>query len=162
MPMFYKHLVIISLTTGVPSVPNSVTFSVTNTTISVCWEPPDDDGGREDLFYRAQLCPVLNCADESKMEKNFVPSCSGIDIHNILVNFYGWHLKFSEKVQKCYKFTGLQPVTPHMVTISAENGVSYHSDRVEERHVQLEIVTAEGCTCNTLIDHQQYLTILHA
>ena len=43
-----------------------------------------------------------------------------------------------------YTFRDLKPVTEYMVSVQADNGVSYLDDRVEERREMLRITTAEG------------------
>ena len=43
-----------------------------------------------------------------------------------------------------HMFRNLAPITQYLVTVRAENGVSYLHKRVEERMEQLEITTAEG------------------
>ena len=105
--------IVLSLTAA-PSGPTDVTTNVTNTTISVCWGPPDSDGGRDDLYYRVELCPVLSCTDDSRIITE-ISSCSGMikKTASILLKIIVAHGKFCRIFKKMSYF--YWPTTSHPV-----------------------------------------------
>lgn len=128
--------------TKAPNTPNSVTVEVTNTSVTVSWEPPSSNGGRaDDVFYRVSFCQVLHC-DEAHYQHSSceVPKC-GDESQKLEEIIYDTTLRYVFFTEP----KDLIPVTLYQVTVQAENGVSYLDDRVELRRVVLEVTTAEGC-----------------
>ena len=87
------------LLTEPPSVPESVSLTPQQTSITVRWSPPTEDGGRTDLYYEVEHSDPDN------------------------LRLYTGPVYLSG-VSRTHTFSGLRPFTPYCVRVTAHNGVS--------------------------------------
>lgn len=111
MPNQYNF--VISVSVGTPSAPRSVVTQINDTTLSLEWNEPLDNGGRTDLSYavRCSVCrstkgPCLSCGDSV----SYRPAQPGLLGRRVEV----W---------------GLLPHTTYSFTIQTLNGVSQVSGK---------------------------------
>lgn len=108
--------------TGPPSAPVNLTVDtdgITNTTVSISWSPPANNGGRDDTRY------------------------------NVFYQLSGWlHLGFIEGSQGVLGLRatvqGLLPVREYVIRVVAENGVSDQVGTTEGRFADIRATTTEG------------------
>ncbi len=111
--------------TAPPSTPLDLTIEdCTNTTVSLCWEPPSNDGERSDLFYRV----IYQRTDSLHL---------------------GFNVAVSSVHDTCFNVTGLEPLTDYKVYVVSENAVSseFLVDDQEQRSSVIDATTKEGGNC---------------
>ena len=101
-----------------PSAPRDLAVADrTNTTITVTWQPPEDNGGRDDVFYILEY-RQLEEVDFTENETVF---------------------------NTMYTITGLRPNTQYVIRVTAENGVcDQEPTSLPERRIQIVSNTTEG------------------
>ena len=103
-----------------PSAPQNVLLPVTNTSITVSWSPPAEDGGRTDIYYEVKHSNPLSIGEF--YEPIYLP-----------------------KTTIKYKFPGLRPFTDYCVRVTAHNGVSdQNPDGTHLRTIEVCGRTDEG------------------
>ena len=88
---------------------------MTSMSVSLTWEPPVSNGGRNDLHY------IISYNSTSGVQSGEETSAS-----------------------TTLSITGLKPFTEYMVSVSAENGVSGLAGSPESRTVSMTFTTQEA------------------
>ena len=96
------------LLVAIPSSPrNAIKEFVNETAFSITWEPPEDTGGRSDIYYEIECSANCSKTDEK---------CSGYC--DVLKD------QFQDKTATRFSATGLQSTATYTILIFAKNGVS--------------------------------------
>ena len=106
---------------AVPSPPQNVISSVNETSLSLEWEEPADDGGRSDVIFNVvckkclrERSPCTRCDDNVDV----APRRLGLTDRKVVVRNLQAHTRYSFEVQAVNGVSGKSPSAPSYATVN--------------------------------------------